>query len=225
MKKFLFLPVTLLATFFSYSQVEVGLFAGPQATGARYTIRNQKQKNEMKYGFHAGLGLKVPFENNLFFAPAAFYSLKGYHVALTQFVYPPDTNAINNNTSIHTFELAALLQFDLSKKPGHAFIKAGPSLDFHLFGHETYDLKAGGTIDRKMKFSNDGDYGHFSANMLTQFGYETGSGFMFFIQYTHGMASTNNEDNGPKIRHRVYSFTIGKYLNRKKIIIDTRNKE
>jgi hypothetical protein len=225
MKKIYFLSVTLLITLVSYSQVEVGVFAGPQATGARYTILNQKQKNDLKYGFQAGVNLKVPFDVRLFFAPAVFYSLKGYKVTLTQFVYPPDTNAINNNTTIHTFELAALLQYDFRDKPSHLFIKAGPSLDFHLFGKETYKLKSGSSITRNMPFSTQGDYGHFSANLLCQIGYETGNGFMIFAQYTHGMASTNNEDGGPKIRHRAYGISIGKFLNRKKIVMDTKNKE
>lgn len=225
MKKVYSLSVTLFITLIASSQFEAGFFAGPQATGARYTILNQKQKNELKYGFQAGIGLKVPFENKLFFSPAGFYSLKGYKVTFTEFVYPPDTNAINNNTTIHSFELAALLQYDLSTKPGHVFIKAGPSLDFHLFGKETYNLKAGGSVSRNMPFSADGDYGHFSANMLVQIGYETGSGFMIFAQYTHGMASTNNQDGGPKIRHRAYGISIGKYLNRKKMVMDTKNKE
>jgi hypothetical protein len=225
MRKVSVLTTTLFISLFAISQVEVGIFAGPQATGARYTILNQKQKNEIKYGFQAGVALKTPFEGNLYFAPAAFYSLKGYHITLTQFVNPPDTNAIDNNTRIHTFEMAALLQYDLGNKPNHFFIKAGPSLDFHLFGKETFNLKAGGAVNRKMTFSTDGDYGHFSASMLTQIGYETGGGLLFFAQYTHGMASTNNEDGGPKIRHRAYGISIGKYLNRKKIVIDTKNKE
>jgi hypothetical protein len=225
MKKIFFLHFTILFSFLSYSQFEYGFFAGPQATGARYTILNQKQKNELKYGFQAGIGLKVPFENKLFFAPAAFYSLKGYKITLTQFVYPPDTNAKDNNTTIHTFELAALLQYDLGNKPSHVFIKAGPSLDFHLFGKETFNLKSGGSVSRSMPFSSDGDYGRFSANMLLQIGYETGNGLMIFAQYTHGMASTNNQDGGPKIRHRAYGISFGKYLNRKKIVVDTKNKE
>lgn len=224
MNKIFFLPVSLFFSLTASSQLEVGLFAGPQATGARYTILNQKQKNEIKYGFHAGVAFKTQFEDKLYFSPAAFYSLKGYNVALSQFVYPPDTNAINNNTSIHTFELAALLQYDFSNNPGHFFIKAGPSLDFHLTGKETFDLKDGSSVSRNMKFSMEGDYGRFSANMLGQFGYESGSGFMIFLQYTHGMASTNNEDKGPKIRHRAFGLSIGKFLNRKKIVIDTRNK-
>ena len=183
MKKIFILPATLLLSLITHSQVEVGVFAGPQATSAHYTILDQKQKNEFKYGFQAGVNMKVPFENKLYFSPAAFYSLKGYKVTLTQYVYPPDTNAINNNTTIHTFELAALLQYDLGSKPAHFYIKAGPTLDFHLFGRETYNLKAGGSISRNMKFSTAGDYGHFSANMLGQIGYETGGGFMIFAQY------------------------------------------
>lgn len=76
-----------------------------------------------------------------------------------------------------------------------------------------------------MKFATDGDYGYFGGNLLLQLGYETKSGVFISVQYTHGAASINNEDGGPKIRHRVYGLTIGKFLNRKKIVIDTKNLE
>lgn len=208
----------------SFCQNQVGIFAGPQATRTLYTILNQKQENEFKYGFHAGVMMKVPFEGNLYFAPAVFYSMKGYKVNFTSYAFPPDVQAVDNNTTIHTAEMAALLQYDLGKSPSHFFIKAGPSLDFQLFGKEEYHLSTGGKVNRNMKFSY-GDYGHFSANMLAQFGYETVDGFTIFANYTHGMASINNADGGPKIRHRVFSISIGKYFNRKKIVIDTRNKE
>ncbi|MBK5271498.1 MAG: hypothetical protein JJE22_10840 [Bacteroidia bacterium] len=66
-----------------------------------------------------------------------------------------------------------------------------------------------------MKFSYT-DYGHFSANMLAQFGYETGSGLILFAQYSFGLASINNADYGPEIRHRIYGISIGKYINSKK---------
>ena len=176
--KFFLLITSILAISISVSsQVEFGMFAGPQITATHYTIYNIKQKNDLKYGFQAGVGLKVPFDINLFFAPAAFYSLKGYNVTFTQFAFPPDTTAIDNNTTIQTFELAALLQYDLGKKPDHFFIKAGPSLDFQLFGKEKFHLTDGTSVNRNMKFSF-GDYGHYSANILTQFGYETGSGLI-----------------------------------------------
>jgi hypothetical protein len=216
--KLLFLYFAALSmTISANCQVEFSFFAGPQATSARYTINNEKQKSNLKYGFQAGLGLKVPFENKLSFCPAAFYSMKGYKVTFTQFLYPPDADAKDNNTT-------ALLQYDFDNQPDHFFFKGGPSLDFQLFGRETFNLKTSGSVTRNMKFSF-ADYGHYAANMLAQFGYETGSGLFLFAQYTHGMASINNTDGGPKIRHRAYGISIGKYINRKKLVIDTKNKE
>lgn len=224
MKKFFTALFFTTAFLYANSQVQWSIFAGPQATAARYTILNEKQKQELKYGFHAGVGLKVPFENQLYFAPEAYYSLKGYKVNFTQFVYPPGPEAKNNNTTIHTFELAALLQYDFGKNPNHFFMKAGPSLDFQLFGREKFDT-TGGSVDRKMKFSTDGEYGIVGGNLIIQLGYETQSGLFVSAKYTHGAGSINNEDGGPKIRHRVYGFTIGKYLNRKKLVMDTKNVE
>ncbi len=224
MKKIFTASALLLSVLRASSQVDFGIFAGPQMTSGKYTVDGVQQKDESKYGFQLGVALKVPFENNLYFAPMAFYSMKGYKVTLNRFVYPPDVNAIDNNTTLHTFELAALLQYDFSNKPSHFFIKGGPSLDFQLFGKEKFNLNGGGSVDQSMKFGPV-EYGHYSANLLAHLGYETASGFMVFAQYTYGAASINNKDGGPRIRHRAIGLSIGKYFNRKKIVIDTRNKE
>lgn len=224
MKSFFLSTLALLCTLLSHSQNQVGIFFGPQATQTKYTILNQKQKNEFKYGFQAGVNMKTPFEGNLYFAPAVFYSMKGYKVKFTDFAFPPDVNAVDNKTIIHTFEIAPLLQYDFGQNPGHVFIRGGPTLDFQLFGKEEYNLASGTRVKQNMKFSY-GDYGHFSANAIAQIGYETVDDFMIFAQYTHGLASINNADGGPRIRHRVFGISIGKYLNKKKIIIDTRNRE
>lgn len=213
--KFLMIPVTLLIALSVNSQVVCNFFAGPQALSTKYTVNSIKQKNNTKIGFQTGVGLKVPFEGNLSFSPVVFYSMKGYKVTFTNYAFPPDVDAKDNNTTIHTFELAGLLQYDFNSEPSHFFIKGGPSLDFQLFGHETYNLMSGGSVDRNMKFSYT-DYGHFSANMLAQFGYETGSGLILFAQYSFGLASINNADYGPEIRHRIYGISIGKYINSKK---------
>ncbi|MDP4264907.1 MAG: porin family protein [Bacteroidota bacterium] len=224
MKKLCFLSVLTAFTLFCTAQPQFGIFAGGQATTAKYTIQDIKQPNQYKYGFQVGLGLKVPFDPPLFFSPAIFYSMKGYKVQFNQPAYPPDTLAVDNNTTIHTVEMAFLLQLDLGKRPDHFFIKAGPSLDFQLFGKEKYNLKAGGLVDRKMIFGFT-DYGHFSASLLMQLGFETNSGFMIFGQYSLGLASINNADYGPQIHHRIYGISFGKYLNHKKTAIDTRKKE
>jgi hypothetical protein len=75
-----------------------------------------------------------------------------------------------------------------------------------------------------MKFG-PGEYGRYSANLLAKLGYETASGFMISAHYTHGAANLNNADGGPAFRHRAYGISIGKYINRKKIVMDTKNKE
>ncbi len=216
--------VLFVFTFSSIAQNRIAIFAGPQATSSKYTVNGNLQKNTYKYGFQAGALMKVPFEEKLFFVPAAFYSMKGYKVKFTDFSFPPDVNAIDNNTTIHCFELAALLQFDFGNKPSHFYFKGGPSLDFQLFGKEKFNLKNGSSVSQKMKWSN-GDYGRYSANFHAQLGYETRSGFIVFAQYSYGATSINNADFGPRIRHRVFGISIGKYLKRDKIVIDTRNRE
>ena len=226
MRKILVVASLLLAgTVLAQGPAGVIIFAGPQITSTNYRVEGVNQESEHKYGFQLGVGLKAPFEQKLYFAPQAFYSLKGYKVNFTRFAAPPDSTAINNNTSIHTFEIAPMLQYDFSETAGHFFIRLGPSLDFQLFGKEKFEKRDGNVVDRSMKFSTTSDYGRFSANLLAQVGYETMSGFSMHAQYTHGAASINNEDLGPAIRHRAYGITVGKILNRKKIVIDTKNRE
>lgn len=206
---------TLLLTLNASSQNKLLVFAGPQATTAHYVVEGLKQKTTMKYGFQAGVSLTTPFEGNLYFSPTVFYSMKGYKVIFTRYAFPPDIDAKDNNTTIHTFEIAPLLQYNFGNDPSHVFIKAGPTMDLQLLGKEKFNLKAGGSVDRKMKFSFS-DYGYVSVNLLAQLGYETSSGFMIFAQYSHGMASISNSDGGPKIQHRVYGISVGKYLHSKK---------
>jgi hypothetical protein len=224
MKKFYVLFILAGIVISTHAQPVFSIFAGPQSTSAKYTVRGYKQSTSNKYGFHLGAVMKVPFDNNLFFAPTAFYSLKGYKVALKQKAFPPDTLAVDDNTTIHTFELGLLLQYDFSKKANHFFIKAGPSLDLQLAGNEKFNLENGSSVDQKMKFSF-GDYGHFGANMLLQFGYETSHGFSISAMYGHGIGSINNADYGPAIHHRVFGMSLGKYFTSKKITMDTRNRE
>ena len=223
MKTIALLIFTVIAVS-SNGQNQVGIFVGPQATSAKYTINGINQPTDTKYGFHLGGVFKVPFEGRIYFAPSAFYSMKGYKVAFNQRAYPPDTLATDNNTTIHSFELAALLQVDFGKKANHIFVRGGPSLDFQLSGKEKFNLKNGTSVNRSMPFGFD-KYGHYGANLLLQFGYETKNGISIAALYGHGIGNINNADYGPTIRHRVFGLSIGKYLSGRKSTIDTRNKE
>lgn len=203
---------------------QFGIFGGPQATTARYSVGSEKQSTSYKYGFQLGAGWKIPFDNQLYFAPAAAYSMKGYKVKLNRPSFPPDEDAINNDLRMHTFELAVMLQYDLGKSTNHFFIKAGPALDFQLKGSEKFEKANQEVIDRDVTFSF-GDYGRYAASFLFQLGYETPSGLYFFGQYTHGVGSFNNADKGPRILHRGFGISIGHYLSKKKIVIDTSNRQ
>ena len=209
--KFFLSALTLFFTLAASSQVKFGMFAGGQATSAKYRIDEVKQPTENKFGFQAGALMKVPFEGQLYFAPALFYSMKGYKVTYNKFVFPPDAIAVDNNTTIHTVETAFLLQYDFSSQPGHTFLRVGPTLDFQLFGKEKFKTNTNSVVDRKMKFGYS-DYGHYSANMLVQLGYEAENGLMIFWQYTYGLGSINNADGGPRIRHRGFGLSVGKYF-------------
>jgi hypothetical protein len=211
MKTTALLILTVIAVSTHAQKPAFGIFAGPQATTAKYSVRGIKQPTEYKYGFHLGGMLKVPFEGKLYFAPGAFYSLKGYKVTLNDKAFPPDTTANDNNTTLHTFELAALLQFDFGKQASHLFIRVGPSIDIQVAGKEKFNTKNGEVVNRNMKFGFD-NYGYVGANILLQFGYEMKQGISIAALYGHGIGSINNADYGPSIRHRAYGLTLCKYL-------------
>ena len=213
MKKIL-LSATLLVCLHSFSQVKTFIFAGVQGNNAKYTIDGTKQNTSFKIGGQAGIGMKVPFEGRLSFVPSVFYSMKGYKVKYNRSSPFPEPTATSNDVNIHCFELAALLQHDFSKDPDHFFIRVGPSLDFQLFGNEEIQTNTNTTIDRDMPFDYD-KYGHYSGNAHLHFGYEKANSFFIYAQYTYGLASINNYDLGPQIRHRDIGISVGFYLKKK----------
>jgi len=211
--KILFSAITLLLTFSVNSQVQFGIFAGPQVTGVRYEIDNKKQEGSLKIGVNTGLQMKVPFENKLSFAPSIMYNLRGYKVKFERPTFPPDSSAIDNNTSFHTIELAFLLQHDFNLEPGHFFIRFGPSLDFALFGNENFNTNTNSKVDRSMKFGF-ANYGHYLASAIIQFGYEAKNGLFVYGHYNYSLTTMNNSDYGPGIANRAAGFTIGKYFKK-----------
>ena len=163
----------------------------------------------------AGVNWKIPFDVNLFFAPAIYYSMKGYKVTLNDAAFPPSLFAKNNDVRLHAVDFAPLLQYDFGKHPSHFFIRIGPAVDVIFAGKEKFDLSTGETISRKMKFTF-GDYGRFTSNVIVHFGYESLSGFIIFAHYTYGLGSLNNADGGPEIKHRIFGLSVGKYLRKKR---------
>jgi hypothetical protein len=165
------------------AQVQFAFFAGPQTTSARYMVNRIKQPATFKYGYMGGVASKVEFDNQLYFFPSVYYSLKGYKVTLNNPAFPPAEHAKNNNTTIQTIEVGTLFQYDFNKTAAHFFVRFGPAVDYAFKGREQFDsINGSGTkesIDRAMLFSF-GDYGRFSAQADLHFGYETGRGLMLF---------------------------------------------
>lgn len=206
-------------------QARVSVFAGPQTSTAKYTILNVNQPTEFKYGLHAGVGMKVNFENHLFFFPAISYSNTGYKVTYNRVASPPDSSAKDNNTNFHQADIDLHLQFDFGDQPNHFFFKAGPTFNVIASGKEKFHLTTGEFVNRKMKLGFYSAYSRILVSFVTSLGYETSSGVYFNLQYAHGLSSLNNADDGPEILQRVIGLNVGIYLHSKKIALDTRNKE
>ncbi len=225
MKLFSVVVALLAFSVTSIAQTQPGIFAGVHSSKSRYLINDAKQSTKMKMGFQLGGNIKVPFESRLFFVPSLSYSLKGYDVTFNQAATPPDANAKDNSTTLHTIEISPLLEYDFNSNPSHLFIRFGPSIDVLISGNEKYNLQSGGSVSRKMNIGISGDYGKFGASLIGQFGYETATGLTFYVHYTHGVGNIVNKDGGPKIYNSLFGISVGKYLKKNKIVIDTRNKQ
>ena len=199
-----------------YSQAEFQIFAGPHISSTNYSIKSVTQPTDSKVGFHFGAGYKITFDGILFFSPSISYAMRGYKVQFNQPSYPPDLLAIDNNTTFHEIDVEPLLQFDLSKKANHPFIKVGPSFNFILWGKESYNLATGESIDRNLKLSTTNNYGRYNASLVGQFGFETSKGLIIYAYYLRGLISMNNEEQGPSIYNSMYGITLGKFLRSKK---------
>ena len=197
------------------TQAQLTIFAGPQITSASYTIQGAKQTTEHKQGFVAGAGLKTLLEGPVYFSPMLSFTKKGYKVKFDRAAFPPDSAAINNNTSINTLELAPLVQVDFSKKASHLFLRFGPAFDINLSGNEQFDTAANRQVNRKMIFSF-GDYSHATISLNGHVGYQHKSGFIIFAHYTYGVSSLNNADLGPSILHRAAGISAGWRLGTKR---------
>lgn len=209
----------------THAQVQFAFFAGPQITSANYLVNDVKQPAQYKHGWMGGVAAKVEFDNQLYFFPSVYYSLKGYKVILNSPAFPPTEFASNNNTTIHTIEIAPLLHYDFNKKEQHFFIRLGPAVDFAVQGTEKFDtigvsgIKA--NVKRSMVFSFT-EYGRYTAQAIIHFGYETKNHLMVFAFYEYGFGSMNNADYGPKIFHRIAGVSLGWLFGRNPLVFDTR---
>jgi hypothetical protein len=222
----LFISLAIIAmSLNTAAQVQFAYYVGGQGISALYKVQEIKQPTQYKSGYMGGMAAKVEFDNQLYFFPTVFYSLKGYKVILNKPSFPPSEYAINNDVSVHAIEFAPLFQYDFNRKLSHLFVRFGPSVDAIFSGHEKFDTRDSSgkteTIARPMKFAFS-EYGRFTTQANLHFGYETGKGLMVFAFYQHGFGSLNNHDGGPKIFHRVVGLSMGWLFGRNPLVMDTR---
>lgn len=201
--------LSLFVGFYTNSKAQVRIFAGPQLSTAKYTIRNTKQDTEFRQGFLAGIGLTSPIEGPLYFSPSLYYSRKGYKVTSFNLPsIPPNEDARNNDVTLQSIVLTPLLQFNLSKGDRFAFVRIGPGFDISFSGKEAFDSAGVKTIDRSMTFSSTA-YSPATAFFNVQLGYEMANGLSLLAHYEHGLSSLNNRDLGPMILQRAVGIVVG----------------
>ena len=188
-------------------------------------MNEKKQPTAFKPGFQLGATIKIPFENQLYFGPAVYYSMKGYKVTLNDPSFPPTEVATNNETTLHTLEIAPLLHFDFSNQPSHFFIKLGPAIDFAFSGKEKFDTIGGtASVERSMRFAYT-EYGRVTAQAILHLGFKSEKGYFVFAHYAEGLGGLNNADGGPTIKHRIVGLSFGWVFHKNRNVIDTRVKE
>ena len=107
-----------------------------------------------------------------------------------------------------------LLQIDLSKKRGAGFYcKIGPSLGVGISGKQIYTDKDGMSVRNKAIMSVTGNhFGLFDASLNAALGYNINHRFFAEAAYAYGIGNINNDPDGPNIKTRVASISIGYFL-------------
>lgn len=198
----------LFVSSWSFSHAQLRIFAGPQLTTAKYTVRNVEQETESKTGFMAGIGLTNQVEGPLYFAPSVYFTQRGYKVTYNQSSEPPHKDARNNDVTVRSLALTPLLQLNFSKAESHLFVRFGPGFELGLSGQERFDSAGIKTIDRSVAYSSRA-YSPATAFLNVQLGYELRSGFSLLAHYEHGLSSLNNADKGPMILQRIVGLQVG----------------
>lgn len=225
MKKFLSVLLCQSLAGLAFSQSTIyGIFGGAQATSVHYSVRGKTQPSQSKPGAQGGLILKIPFENQLFFSPSLYYSLKGYKVTLKDTLSFPGIDIAADDVSVHTVELAPLFHLNFSDHPQHFFVQFGPAFDVAFSGTEKLNYSNGTVSKRPMPFNFEA-YGRITSTAIMRLGYENSKGFLIFAHYDFGLGSMNDADDGPQIKHRLFGLSIGKFFNRNPNVFDTRVKE
>ena len=188
-------------------KIEYGIKAGYNHVFSKFSAA----KTTGFSGGYAGVQMKIPFDNRLFFTPQVDLNYRGMK-----------TNALPAGTYSKISEvqlrLMPLLQIDFKhpdKKENSLFVMLGPSLGFGLAGNQTKQDGAGVPQEGKLKYGFQ-HYGQYDASWHTGLGFETTSGLRLLVDYTFVFGNMINTDDAPGLRYHTVSAGIGYWFGRKK---------
>jgi hypothetical protein len=160
-------------------------------------------------GFVAGLGFGIPITSDNFFMiqPEILYIQKGANFSTT------GTTTRVGNTYINYAELPVLAKINFGGESFRAYVNAGPSVSYALFGRTNQN---GAVVD--VKFGDDADV---TFNNRIDFGLQFGGGIGFkagpgdiLLDLRYGLGLSNLLDRpvagtDSEAQNRVYALTLG----------------
>ncbi|MEP6749451.1 MAG: porin family protein [Bacteroidota bacterium] len=205
--KLIVLPALLCLGLCANAQIHWAIKAGAQISSANYKANGSTISTGTIIGFNAGILTKVYFDDKVAFVSGLHYSAEGYSI-ITAPGEPRKTYRLNYA------DIPVMVQFDLSKTRGSGFYcKAGPSVSVGISGKEIYTDMNGMRVHNQAILSLTGNhFGLFNASMNAALGYSFTQKFFAEASYAYGIGNIDNDPDGPNIKTRVASLSVGYFF-------------
>lgn len=190
-------------------KIYLGVKGGYNFTLAQFTTNKKLPANSF-HGGYAGLLLKVPFDNRLFFVPQLDISYRGMTT---------DSLQANQFSKISEFHVRVMPLFEIDfkhpdRKGNTFFVQFGPSLGFGFTGKQVKQDANNQPVKTKLKYGYQA-YGRYDAHWHTGIGYETNKGFRLLAEYALGLGNMINTEDGPSLKYNTISIGIGWFFGKK----------
>jgi Outer membrane protein beta-barrel domain len=205
-KQLAILLTLVFSVYLSNAQLIWAAKGGGQINFASIRKDNDRTATTPIAGINAGLVAKIYFEENLAFVSGLQYSLRGYKTKPALSSDPAKTY------TFHYAELPLMIEIDFESKEKGAYVKIGPYMSLIITGKEKYKDAAGKTVTRKPKIDFSGqEFNRFDAGFEAFTGYRFNKKFFAEAGFQLG-GNISNADNGPLVRQRTASLSIGYYF-------------
>jgi hypothetical protein len=191
----------------SLGKIYYGIKGGYNYSLTTYTAA----ESEGAHGGYAGVMMKIPFDNRLFFAPQIDFNYRGMKAKTLP------ANELSKVTELQ-IRVMPVVQIDFKhpdKNENTMFVMIGPSLGFGVGGKQIKQDQNGTPVSGKLKYGFQ-DYGQYDASWHTGLGYETTNGLRLLLDYALGLSNMMNRDGGPNLKFHTISAGVGYWFGKKK---------